>query len=159
MAVRGCEQCSRELSRRYRGHPNRPPREGQAGSGNRPHTGVVAATRQLVVNRLIRALETVLEGDLRHPFDFRCEARVVAVAAADALRSCQIVSAPRFDTHDSLDDVYKLIDGDKPVTSRFSARRAARHDPKVLDAVIDVHETSGLVPSPKISISLGSERP
>src|SRR4051794_13701084 len=73
--------------------------------------------------------------------------RVVAVAATNALRRVELVLALDGDPGDLLDDVDHLVDGDELAGTQVDGVeiRPRGDHADALQAVIDVHETTGLL--------------
>ena len=101
----------------------------------------------LVVDPAIGLLHAVAKRDARRPAETLHDQRVVAVAAVDALRGGQVVSALQFDAGNVFDDVHQLVDRDRLVAAEIERLDdVAGHDHLgALEAVVDVHEAARLL--------------
>src|SRR3954468_20595012 len=106
------------------------------------------AARQPVVDPGVGALETRLEGDAWLPAQAALDEGVVAVPPPHPGRRGELVAAAELHAGDLFDQVDEAVDGDefaRPEVDRLLD--VAVHDlPRAHDAVVDVHERTGLLP-------------
>src|SRR4030095_15180920 len=100
----------------------------------------------LLEDPVVGVPHAVLEPYRRCPPKLLSDARVVAVAAAHALRRVELVSARQLQTGDVFNEVDQLIDGDEllaPDVERFGD--SAVHQPqRALETIVDVGEAARL---------------
>ena len=101
----------------------------------------------LVVDPSVGLLHAVAEPGRGFPTEHFLDERVVGVAAVHALRGLQVVGALELDAGDVLDDVDELVDGDELAAADVDGfdEIAVGEHLRALEAVVDVHERTGLV--------------
>src|SRR5688500_14796797 len=102
--------------------------------------------RHFAVDPAVRFFHPVAQRNRRRPTELALDQRVIAIAAADALRRIELVPALELDARDLLHDVDESIDRHQLVASQIErVGDVACHDRvRAKEAIVDVHEAARL---------------